>query len=76
MEEQKKIDELIDLSSKKVNFIKNLKTFINKSSYDEINDWLDTVDKTQLFFIMFEFSKDEDMAEELKIVEAYYKHNN
>lgn len=71
-----KVEEIIELSTRKVEFLKELKAFISRSTFDEINDWLDTIHKTQLFFIMLEFSKDEHITEELEIIEAYYKHNN
>ena len=75
MEIWKKVEELIKLSKIKNKELANLKAFISKADFDQINDWLDTLDKTTLFFIMFHLSKDEKMAEKLKIIEVYFKHN-
>lgn len=76
MENNKKVQELIKISEQKTNLIEELKGFVQRSTFDDINNWLDTVkNKSEIFFIMLEFSKDDSMTEYLKIVEAYYKHN-
>lgn len=67
MDDNKKIEELIRLSEIKKLKQAALKNFIKSCNFDQLNDWLDTLDKTALFFIMFECSKDEEMAEKLKI---------
>lgn len=81
MEDREKIEELIELielielNDKKVKLLEELKDFVTKSDFDKINNWLDTIGKSEIFFVMLEFSKDASMSEYLKIVEAYYKHN-
>lgn len=74
MTNEDKIKELIQHHEDKAESLRQIKDFMQRSGYDEINDWLDTVrSKSELFFIMLEFSKDESMSEYLKVVEAYYK---